>query len=309
MNANQFSHQPVLLQETLTALNIKPAGCYLDATFGRGGHSAAILSQLDEQGRLYGLDQDPQAAQSAQERFSTDTRFEFMAGSFADLDELLDLKNKPPQFDGILFDLGVSSPQLDDAARGFSFNQDGPLDMRMDPMHGMPVSAWLAQVEESVLSKVIWEYGEERFSRRIARLVVCEREQQELLRTSQLADLCARAIPRREPGKHPATRTFQALRIYINQELVALEKALPKARDGLKASGHLAVISFHSLEDRMVKRFIRGKPPVGPRRLPVMATAAPSLRAVGKPIRASETELADNPRARSAVLRVAERLQ
>ncbi len=308
--AETYAHRPVLLEEVLVGLNIRPDGVYLDGTFGRGGHSHAILERLGRDGRLIAIDKDPHAVAIAEQTAARDARFQIQRGTFAMLGQLaagLELKGK---VDGILLDLGVSSPQLDDARRGFSFMQDGPLDMRMDPDTGMSAAQWLAQAEAYDIVRVLRVYGEERFAKRIAQAIVRHRTEAPLETTRQLAGLIEQAVPKREKHKHPATRSFQAIRIFINRELEDLETVLPQTVEVLAPGGRLAVISFHSLEDRMVKRFIRrefqGEPP--PPGLPVMGYGhEPRLRPVGKAIQAGEQEVRENPRARSAVLRIAER--
>jgi 16S rRNA (cytosine1402-N4)-methyltransferase len=295
-------HRPVLEAEAVAALAIKAGGTYVDGTFGRGGHSRAILGKLGPQGRLIALDRDPEAAAAA--RAIADPRFAFVQTRFSDLSAL------PPKVDGMLFDLGVSSPQLDDPRRGFSFRADGPLDMRMDPASGPSAAEWLATVEQQQLTEVIRDYGEERFAKQIAAAIVDARRREPILRTRQLADLVAAAVRTREPGQDPATRTFQALRIHVNRELEEVSLMLPRAVERLVAGGRLAVISFHSLEDRIVKRFLQGlaRPEV-PRRLPLRASEMPQpiLKIAGRAQRASASEITRNPRARSATLRVAER--
>jgi 16S rRNA (cytosine1402-N4)-methyltransferase len=299
------SHVPVLLAETLEGLRVIPDGTYLDGTYGRGGHARAVLAKLGPHGRLLLMDRDPEAIAGADREFGRDPRVAIRHASFA---ELADWEETAGGLDGVLFDLGVSSPQLDDPARGFSFQADGPLDMRMDPTRGIPAAEWLAGAGEAEIADVLWQWGEERMSRRIARAIVTARAAHPLTTTSQLADLVAQTIGHRERNKHPATRTFQALRIYVNDELAALERGLEAAASRLKPNGRLAVISFHSLEDRLVKRFIRGEEAPRVRRgLPQPERAPSALVAVGKAVFASETEIAANPRARSAVLRVAER--
>ncbi len=295
-------HQPVLAQEAIDALALRPDGIYVDATFGRGGHSRLILERLGPQGRLIALDRDPQTAQAA--RAIADARFSFVRTRFSDLSAL------PAQVHGMLFDLGVSSPQLDDPARGFSFRHDGPLDMRMDPEAGMSAADWLAAAEEQEIKGVIRDYGEERFAKQIAAAIVAARRGSPIVRTRQLADLVAQAVRTREPGKDPATRTFQAVRIHVNRELEEVSLTLPQATARLAPRGRLALISFHSLVDRIVKRFMQGLArPELPRRLPVRASEMPQpvLRIVGRALRASPEETRRNPRARSATLRVAER--
>jgi 16S rRNA (cytosine1402-N4)-methyltransferase len=297
-------HEPVLLSEALDALAIQPEGLYVDGTFGRGGHSRAILERLGPQGVLIALDRDPEAERAAREL--RDARFTFVRCAFSRVGPLLGGRKAQ----GMLFDLGVSSPQLEDAARGFSFRRDGPLDMRMDPQCGETAAQWLARAEEKQIGEVIREYGEERFANQIAAAIVAARGREPLLRTRQLADLVAKAVRTREPGQDPATRTFQALRILLNRELEEVSLMLPQAVAGLAERGRLAVISFHSLEDRIVKRFLQSasRPDV-PARLPLRAAEMPqpALRILGRAVRASETETRRNPRARSAILRVAER--
>jgi 16S rRNA (cytosine1402-N4)-methyltransferase len=304
--ASTAAHLPVLYAEVLEGLAVKPEGIYLDGTFGRGGHAAGVLGQLGPQGRLLVMDKDPEAIATAHALFGGDPRVAIRRGSFAALGDWAETE---AGLDGVLFDLGVSSPQLDEARRGFSFQNDGPLDMRMDPDTGESVAQWLAHAQEREIADVLWAYGEERMSRRIARAIVARRAESPLETTAQLADLVAGAIGRRDPHKHPATRTFQALRIFINRELDDLDTGLAAAHARLKQGGRLAVISFHSLEDRAVKRFVasHAKPPAGNRRLPQIDDFKPTLRAVDA-ILPGDAELARNPRARSAVLRVAEKL-
>lgn len=304
------THRPVLLQEVLDGLAVRPGGIYLDGTFGRGGHAAAILERLGAAGRLYAMDKDPEAVRAARERFGQDARFHVRRGTFAMLGQLAREQGITGQVSGILLDLGVSSPQLDDPARGFSFLKDGPLDMRMDPEQGLSAADWLAQADEREILRVLWEYGEERFARRIARAILRERDEHPIRTTQQLADLIAAAVPTRERHKNPATRSFQALRIEVNQELHDLALALEQVVDVLEPGGRLAVISFHSLEDRMVKRFLRreSRGEEMPLDLPVTGGPKPGrLRLIGKAIRADAAETGANPRARSAVLRIAER--
>jgi 16S rRNA (cytosine1402-N4)-methyltransferase len=303
-------HKPVLVDEVLAALAVRPAGHYVDATFGRGGHSARILAALGPQGRLIAIDRDREAIAAGRARFASEGRITFVHGAFGELAALLRAAN--PQgsvYDGILIDCGVSSPQLDNAARGFSFQKDGPLDMRMDPQCGQPVSDWLARASFEEMRNVIASFGQERFARRIAGAIERERAITPLTRTAQLAALIQRAVPTREPGKHAATRTFQALRMMINDELGQLQRALEQALTLLAAGGRLAVISFHSLEDGVVRDFLATHSTVDPSlaRLPMIpATALPRLRRIGRKQRASADEVAFNPRARSALLRVAE---
>jgi 16S rRNA (cytosine1402-N4)-methyltransferase len=300
-------HQPVLEQEVMQALSIRPDGLYVDGTFGRGGHSRAILDRLGPRGRLIALDRDPDAMQAAQA--IRDARFSFVQTNFAALGEALE-RAGAGQAQGMLFDLGVSSPQLDDAARGFSFRHDGPLDMRMDPTRGESAAQWLERAEEKEIREVIREYGEERFAKQIAAAIVAARRREPLRRTRQLADLVAQAVRTRESGQDPATRTFQAVRIHVNRELEEVSLMLPQAVARLAPQGRIAVISFHSLEDRIVKRFLQSlaRPDV-PRDLPLRASEMPPpvIRIVGRAERASPSETRRNPRARSAILRVAER--
>ncbi len=307
---NEPEHVSVLLEETLQALKLREDGFYVDATCGRGGHSQAILERLGPRGRVFALDRDPQAVSAVRARFAADARFEIHHAPFSQLQSLLEARGAAGRVDGILFDLGVSSPQLDEAARGFSFLREGPLDMRMDPTRGESAAQWLNHADEAEIARVLRDYGEERFARRIARTIVREREQKPLTTTRELAGLIARSVPTRERGKDPATRSFQAIRIFINRELEEIETALPQAVRLLAPGGRLAVISFHSLEDRIAKHFLRAeaKGEELPPGLPVRAHEVRTrLRLVGKAIRPSEQEMARNPRARSAVLRIAER--
>ncbi len=304
-------HRPVLLNEALAALAIKPEGKYVDATFGRGGHTREILALLGPKGRLVSIDQDPEAIHAGRQQFGDEKRLQLWSGSFSDLGRCVDELGWRGEVDGILLDLGVSSPQLETAERGFSFLVDGPLDMRMNPVYGMDAAFWLSEVREQDLAKVLREYGDERYARRIARAIVKARAIAPITRTRQLAEIVAVAHPKWEPHKNPATRSFQAIRIFVNQELQALESVLPQCLTVLKAGGRLAVISFHSLEDRIVKNFMRTavRGDDYPPELPVTADQLnPLLRFIGKAVRASEDEVRDNPRARSAVMRVAERL-
>jgi 16S rRNA (cytosine1402-N4)-methyltransferase len=299
------AHTPVLLDEVLAGLAVKPEGRYCDATFGRGGHTAAILAQLGPGGRVIALDRDPDAIAAGRERFAAEPRLTLVRGSFGRLEERVRTAGLEGELQGVLLDLGVSSPQLDEARRGFSFMQDGPLDMRMDNESGISAAQWLARAGEREIADVLFMLGEEKFSRRIARAIVAARA------AAPLADLVAAAVPTREPGKHPATRTFQAIRIHVNRELEEVEAALPQAVNLLAPGGRVCVISFHSLEDRMVKRYLRrecqgdpvyaGLPDVPPH-------ARPRLRLVGGAVMPGDAEVARNPRARSAVLRVAERI-
>ncbi len=305
-------HTPVLLEELLAALEVKAEGWYCDATFGRGGHSAAVLARLGDAGRLIALDRDSQAVAAGARRFSGDSRFVIVRADFAELEAALAGAGVTRALDGVMFDLGVSSPQLDDPERGFSFMRDGPLDMRMDTRHGQSAAAWLAYATQEEIAEVIATLGEERFARRIARAIVTRRSVQPFERTLDLAAVIAANVKGREPGKHPATRSFQALRMHVNAELTQLEAGLDAARRCLAPRGRLCAISFHSLEDRAVKRFMRrhasadpmfaGMPTIPP-------SARPTLRVIGKAVRPSAAEIQRNPRARSATLRVAERLE
>lgn len=305
------AHLPVLLDEAIEALAIKPEGIYIDGTFGRGGHSRAILARLGAAGRLIAVDKDPQAIEAGHQLAQQDARFSIEAGSFVMLEQLAQQHGMLSKVDGLLLDLGVSSPQLDEAARGFSFMQDGPLDMRMDPHSGMSAAQWLAVADEREIADVLWRYGEERFSRRIARLIVQRRLETPITRTLELAALIASAVSKREKHKHPATRSFQAIRIFINRELEDLQTCLEQTPRVLAPAGRLVVISFHSLEDRMVKRYIRRQSqgiPI-PRGLPVRDTqTGRTFNGVGKAVRAGAAEAERNPRARSAMLRIAERI-
>ncbi len=307
---SDFNHQPVLLNEALASLNIRPAGVYIDATFGRGGHSRAILQQLNEAGRLIAFDQDPQAVEFARQHFAGEPRLTIEHCNFNQVASVVEQFGLVGKIDGVLMDLGVSSPQLDDAERGFSFLRSGPLDMRMDTAQGETAAQWLARVKPVDLINVLKRYGEEKFARRIATAIVERREQQAITETGDLAEIISNAIPVKEKHKHPATRSFQAIRIYVNQELRAIEQGLKGAASVLAKGGRLSVISFHSLEDRIVKRFMRdiSSRPKLPAGLPVMeADIEVPFRLVGKPVVAGEQELKQNPRARSARLRVLER--
>ncbi len=301
----------MLVDEVLAALAVQPAGLYVDATFGRGGHSARILAALGAEGRLVALDRDPDAIAAGRARFASETRLRLVQGSFGELAALVRATAEQPTCQGILFDCGVSSPQLDRAERGFSFQVDGPLDMRMDPTRGEALSVRLARAGVDEIRDVIATYGEERHARRIAMAIARAREAAPLTRTRQLAEVVAAAVPAHEPGKHPATRTFQALRIWINDEFTQLRDGLAQALTLLAPQGRLAVISFHSLEDAIVRDFMQQHSSVDPAlaSLPMVPAAArPLLKLVGRKLRASAAEVARNPRARSALLRVAERL-
>lgn len=301
----QAEHVSVLLAESVSALSVRADGSYLDGTFGRGGHSREILSLLSQSGQLLAVDKDP-AAEASAKALADDSRFKFVAGSFADISNFV----SDGSLDGILLDLGVSSPQLDDAARGFGFNGDGPLDMRMDTRSGMTAAEWIASAAEQEIADVIKTYGEERFAKRMASAIVKVRVDTPITGTRQLASIIAEANPKWEPNKHPATRAFQAIRIFINRELEDLELALSSMVDKLVIGGRLVVISFHSLEDRIVKRFMRdqARGVQLPRHVPVVdSDAGKTLNLIGKAIKPSDEEIARNPRSRSAVMRVAER--
>ncbi len=308
---SEFRHKTVLLDEAVDALAITGAranGIYVDGTFGRGGHSRKILEQLGSNGRLIAFDKDPQAIATA--NTIVDPRFEIVHDSFATLAAALQERNID-KVDGVLLDLGISSPQVDDASRGFSFRADGPLDMRMDTTRGMSAAAWLAVADEQIIGKVVRDYGEERFSIQIAKAIVASRAIQPISTTRQLAHIVASAVKTREKGKDPATRTFQAIRIFINKELEELEVVLDQAFAHMAVQGRLAVISFHSLEDRIVKQYMASKAtmPQPDRRLPIRAVdlPQPQLKLIAR-VKPSDAEVAANPRARSAIMRVGERL-
>lgn len=312
MSDNFNHHIPVLLNEAVEHLITKRDGVYIDATFGRGSHSRAILAALSAKGRLIAFDKDPEAVQYGQSLAAQDSRFTILHSSYAELAQQLQALSLMHQVSGILFDLGVSSPQLDNPARGFSFTKAGSLDMRMDTTQGRSASEWIRDVSEEELANVLWQYGEEKFSRRIARAIVDARQATPITTTVQLAKIIAQAVPKTKDTfeKHPATRSFQAIRIVVNQELTELEQGLTQALDALQAGGRLAVISFHSLEDRIVKQFIRQqeKGQVIPRGLPIKSSQfAAKLKSVGKAIKPSLQEVNTNPRARSAILRIAEK--
>lgn len=308
---NEYGHTPVLLEEVLNGLKLRPDGIYVDCTFGRGGHSRAILGRLGDEGRLLVFDRDPEAAALAREMASRDSRMECIQAGFGRLGKELEQRGVCGQVDGILFDLGVSSPQLDDAGRGFSFAREGDLDMRMDPTSGLSAADWINQAGERDIARVLFEYGEERHSRRIARAIVRARQEAPVTSTTQLASIIAAANPSRERDKHPATRSFQGIRIFINNELEELRQGLSAAFDCLRVGGRLLVISFHSLEDRIVKRFMRdmARSDPYPRDLPIRADALqPRLQIIGKLVTTGEVEAGNNPRARSARMRIGEKL-
>lgn len=311
METQTNQHRPVLLKETIDALAIKAEGFYLDGTFGRGGHSAEILSALSEKGKLLAFDQDPQAIEVAEEKFAGDSRFEIVQSNFEDLEDIVADHGMLKKVDGVLLDIGVSSPQLDDASRGFSFIRPGPLDMRMNPDVGQSAAEWLATVTEYDLTTVLMHFGEEKFARRIANAIVETRKETVIDDTVQLANIIEAAIPVKPKNKHPATKSFQAIRIHINRELEVLERALQSSLNVLAIGGRLAVISFHSLEDRMVKRFFRdvSRGPQFPKDIPILAKDLQQpFKLVGKATKPGKQEVLENPRSRSSVLRVIERV-
>jgi|TARA_B110000902_G_scaffold99658_1_gene117841 16S rRNA (cytosine1402-N4)-methyltransferase len=305
-----MNHESVLLEEAVQSLVTDPAGRYIDGTFGRGGHARKILSALGGEGRLLAIDKDPTAVAEGQ-ALTSHGSFEIEHGGFADLAEFAAKRGWAGKVTGILLDVGVSSPQLDDAQRGFSFSNDGPLDMRMDPTSGISAAQWVASANENEITKILRDYGEERFARRMARAIILEREEKPIITTAHLASIISAANPSWEKGKHPATRAFQAIRIHVNEELEQLKAALDAALEVLDKNGRLVVISFHSLEDRIVKQFIkkqqRGSD--APRHVPILdADIVRPMKAVGKAIKASAAEVDSNPRARSAIMRIAEKL-
>ncbi len=308
-----MEHHPVLFEESLLGLNIKKGDYYIDCTFGRGGHSRGILSKLDQDGCLLAFDRDLAATNSIYaEELLDDQRFTLHHGCFSELEEVVNKYTWTGNVSGILMDLGVSSPQLDDPERGFSFLREGPLDMRMDVSSGISAAEWLARVDEKKLVSVLFEYGEERFSRRIAKAVIERRQESAIQTTRELAQLIEKVVPKREKNKHPATRSFQAIRIEINDELGEIKKSLQQAVKVLKPGGRLVVISFHSLEDRIVKRFFKDESgrKYNPRKLPIKEIDIEQgmLKRVGKAVKAGMQEVQENPRARSAIMRIAERV-
>ena len=306
-----IEHKTVLLDEAVEAMLVDPSGLYVDGTFGRGGHSAELLSRLSDDGRVIAIDKDPQAISAGQKRFEQDKRLTMIHGSFADLAEIVEQAGKHGTVSGVLLDLGVSSPQLDQPQRGFSFIKDGALDMRMDTTQGISAAEWIAAADVAEIARVIKEYGEERYARRMAAAVVRARNEKPITRTLELAQILSEAHPAWERGKHPATKAFQAIRIFINRELADLEALLSQIIDCLKVGGRLVIISFHSLEDRRVKRFIRDQEQgiKLPKNLPIRDIERDiRLIKVGKPIKPASSEIQGNPRARSAVMRVAERV-
>jgi len=311
VNQQTNEHQPVMVEDVIEALNMQAKGIYLDATFGRGGHTKALLEHIEAEGRVWALDRDPEALPIAQSLCAQDPRFFFKKGNFSDLYAFCEEQGIVGSVNGIIMDLGVSSPQLDTPERGFSFRLDGPLDMRMDPTQGTSAAEWINSAEESEIAMVLKEFGEERFHRRIARAIITARVWHPITTTLQLAAIVKKANPIWEQRKHPATRSFQAIRLWVNRELEALALGLEQGLRVLKPGGRLAVISFHSLEDRMVKQFIRKNEQgtVIPRHLPVYGDRLNAIcRRVGKKKRPSPHEILNNPRARSALLRVTEKL-
>lgn len=307
---NSEIHIPVLKREALDALNVRQGAIYVDATLGRAGHAQSIVELIGDQGRLVGIDRDPRAIELGERVFDGDSRVEILHGEFNRMAELLAESTNISSVDGVLMDLGVSSPQLDQAERGFSFMRDGELDMRMNPTQGQSAAQWLEKVDERDLMMVLFDLGEEKFARRIARAIVEARSEASIDSTLQLVSIIEQAIPKKQKNKHPATRTFQAIRLHVNQELFQVSSALPQAVELLNEGGRLAVISFHSLEDRIVKRFIRelSTPNLPPKNIPVSEDAyLTPLKAIGKAIKPSRQEVLDNPRSRSSVLRIAER--
>ena len=314
MTDTNYRHITVLLDEAVEGLAVRGDGCYMDGTFGRGGHSRLILQKLGPDGRLLGFDKDPLAIATGEALAAEDGRFVVVQRSFAELGEEAVVRGLDGQVSGILLDLGVSSPQLDDPERGFSFLNDGPLDMRMNPDAGVSAADWIARADEDEIARVFKDYGEERFAKRMARAVVQRRVEQPFTRTADLAKVLTEANPAWEKGKNPATRAFQGIRIFVNNELGDLERGLEAALESLEVGGRLVVISFHSLEDRIVKQFMKrqakGEADKLPRDLPIIPKAFESrLKLIGKPVYASDEELKANPRSRSAVMRIAEKLR
>ena len=313
-SASSQQHITVLLPEAVDALAIKPDGVYVDGTYGRGGHSRAILDRLGPNGRLIAIDRDPRAIEAGELLAAQDKRFSLHHAAMSELNDVLKqaVSRKADAVDGMLADLGVSSPQLEVEERGFSFRFNGPLDMRMDTSRGETVEAWLHRSDEKEIGEVIWRYGEERFAKQIARAVVAARVIGRIRTTRELAELVGKTVRTREQGQHPATRTFQAFRIFINQELEEVTQVLPQAVDSLRTGGRLVVIAFHSLEDRIVKRFMQNAAKADhlPSKLPIRANEVndATLRIIGKPVKPSDAEIATNPRARSAIMRIAEKL-
>jgi 16S rRNA (cytosine1402-N4)-methyltransferase len=305
-----YSHQPVLLAELIQGLDVKAEGVYVDATFGRGGHSRALLNKLGPQGHLLAIDRDPTAIAYAHTHFADEPRFQIAHANFSELQDVVQQAFPDTLVDGILMDLGVSSPQLDDPERGFSFSHDGPLDMRMNTEQTLTAADWLATASQEAICDVLHDYGEERFAKRIAEAIVIRRQKGPITRTRELADCIADTLPFIEKHKHPATRSFQGIRIFINRELEGLAKALPQALALLAPGGRLAVISFHSLEDRIVKQFMRvAEGQTYPKGIPLQGyLSPPKVRTISKKIKASDSETRGNPRARSATLRIVEKI-
>lgn len=303
-------HKPVLFDEVIQGLAIRPDGVYIDGTFGRGGHSFGLLQRLGASGRLMAMDKDPEAIVIGNKDPFCDSRFSIVHDTFGNIGKAVKDCGWHRKVNGILLDLGVSSPQLDDAKRGFSFKKDGPLDMRMNPKQILDAATWINQAQESEIRRVLWNYGEERYAKRIASAIVKEREEKPILSTFQLSEVVKKAIPRREIKKHPATRTFQAVRIFINHELEELQNCLPQGLEALVKGGRLCVISFHSLEDRIVKQFIQKEScDLFPREIPILwSEIKHRLKKIGALIRPSEAKIRKNPRARSARLRIVEKL-
>ena len=313
MSQQQFSHKPVLFQQVIDLMKIKPDGIYIDGTFGRGGHAVAILSQLNENGRLLVMDKDPEAIDYAKQLLADDARVTIIHDDYGQMAECIEQLGLKQLVDGVLLDLGVSSPQLDDAQRGFSFQNNGPLDMRMNPDQGVSAAEWIMTAKEKEISDVLWQLGEERFSRRIAKKIIEARQQQPITDTATLVNIISDCVPAYKEKKHPATRSFQAIRMKVNQELDHIHQVLDGIFDVLKIGGQILVISFHSLEDRLVKRFIKkhSTPPAIPKGLPIRESdlqVTVRLRNIGKAVKATAEEIKQNTRSRSAILRIAERL-
>ena len=313
MSQQQFSHKPVLFQQVIDLMKIKPDGIYIDGTFGRGGHAVAILSQLNENGRLLVMDKDPEAIDYAKQLLADDARVTIIHDDYGQMAECIEQLGLKQLVDGVLLDLGVSSPQLDDAQRGFSFQNNGPLDMRMNPDQGMSAAEWIMTAKEKEISDVLWQLGEERFSRRIAKKIIEARQQLPITDTATLVNIISDCVPAYKEKKHPATRSFQAIRMKVNQELDHIHQVLDGIFDVLKIGGQILVISFHSLEDRLVKRFIKkhSTPPAIPKGLPIRESdlqVTVRLRNIGKAVKATAEEIKQNTRSRSAILRIAERL-
>ncbi len=313
MTRQTFSHQPVLFQQVIEQLNIKADGVYVDGTFGRGGHSAAILARLGDNGRLVVMDKDPEAIAFAQKKYADDSRVTIIHDDYSQMAECIEQIGLRQSVDGVLLDLGVSSPQLDNAQRGFSFQQNGPLDMRMNPSKGISASEWIMTAKEKEIADVLWQLGEERYSRRIAKKIIEFRQQQSITDTATLVNIISDCVPAHKEKKHPATRSFQAIRMQINHELDHINRMLDKIFDVLAVRGRLLVISFHSLEDRLIKRFFKkhSTAPALPKGLPLRDSDLKvqiRLKSIGKAIKATAEEISQNSRSRSAILRIAERV-